>query len=288
MWEKVVVALARDGQAKNFKILTVTDTVCTINFTKWMIRFTLLAGFPYAVLLIPNLVKKCFQNEENFLKATTLSRNEIIKYSNIAGYSQAMVFANSILCLYILDVPVMSDEVLDFERSKEVNFVNFRKFIPSKSVWLWHLIFYHIIVISSVVNAISMTFLIKSLNNTVVDPELVYKARRLHGTTIKTILNTIILITGPLSIIFIWLSTFDVDYMFSAFAISEWTCLIATCNSGYFSVDGIAECSVAVVLPGVDGEVVYNKQGDSDGGEEESKKLNVPKHEFNSFYKSKT
>ena len=44
-----------------------------------------------------------------------------------AAYSQGVLYVSAILCLFILDVPVMSDEVLDFERKKD--YVNVRKFI---------------------------------------------------------------------------------------------------------------------------------------------------------------
>ena len=132
MWEKLVIALERTGNCPNTELLTVTDTTCTIDFCKWMIRFTLVIGFPYAVLLMPFLLQKVFMQEENFLKATTLSREDIKKYSKWAAYSQGVLYVSAILCLFILDVPVMSDEVLDFERKKD--YVNVRKFIGGFSI----------------------------------------------------------------------------------------------------------------------------------------------------------
>ena len=53
----------------------------------------------------------------------------------------------------------------------------------------------------------------------------VMKARRLHGATIKGILYPIVLITGPLSIVFVWLDFFWLEncipYMFTSLGLGE-------------------------------------------------------------------
>lgn len=166
-----------------------TDTTCTLDLHKWIIRFCFIIGSGYYLYFAPVLINQTFQ-EHTFQKASTFNNYDIKKYAHYAGKFQMYSYLSGAICLLVLDIPVMSNE--DLSQEKLNNYEGYRRYQQGKLYWLLHLLLYNSFAILSMLHSLTMKKLYGSLNNTFVDPDLVIKARKKHGTKLKNMIYVIV------------------------------------------------------------------------------------------------
>ena len=130
----------------------------------------MIPGFLFSNFFAPYLLTRIYTHDKNFLAATTLERSAAKSLANLAAKSFIIAYDSALLCLYILDVVVMDDEDYAIERTQ--NFKSLMRYTASPIEWLFHLGLFHGFIIFSMVHASAMLKLMRSLDNTFVDPDL--------------------------------------------------------------------------------------------------------------------